>query len=645
MLIRACAAAVAACLCSVSASFAQPLPASAYSRLPAMTEPAISPDGSRIAALEHSADGSFVVIRDASDFTVVGAVNTGEYKPRDTRWAGDGHVILIFTTTSRLPGVRGPIEFAIPMAINADDLSMQQLMRPTDRDMPTRIQTNMASIKGVDPDSLYPLLAELNNDNEIDLFVVDPANDRRERVGRGAANTVDWVVDARGEPIARMDWADRTNRVEVRVRDDGGFYPIVWEQTVDIPEVSMIGPDGQGNLIMGLRLPDVGRYGLYPLSMETGRLGEAILLDEEYDIGGARVDPYTNRVIGGVVYGDTSSTTWFDPEMAEIQALFDSSLGGATADILSWSKDRSRLVLSVSTGEAPTIYYVFDRTQGTLKPVQSEYPEVYAAGAAPRLPILYRARDDVQIPAYLTIPDDLEQPAPLVVLPHGGPESLDVGGFDWLAHFIASRGYAVLQPNFRGSEGFGDAWRDAGRGGWGTGVMQHDVTDGVDALVEAGIADPDNVCIVGASYGGYAALAGAVFTPDLYRCVAAFAPVTDLNRMISYERDTSGAFSYVLDYWRTVMGGDVNAQSSQLSDISPINHTDAVRAPILLIHGRDDSVVPIAQSRRMESALQSAGADVQLIDMDSGDHWLSTEETRRQMLEAIETFLAEHMGG
>jgi dipeptidyl aminopeptidase/acylaminoacyl peptidase len=237
----------------------------------------------------------------------------------------------------------------------------------------------------------------------------------------------------------------------------------------------------------------------------------------------------------------------------------------------------------------------------------------------------------------------------LVLLPHGGPAARDVDGFDWLAHALASRGYAVLQPNFRGSDGFGKAWEQAGHGEWGIGVMQHDLTDGVAALVAAGIADPERVCVVGASYGGYAALAGATFTPELYRCAAAIAGVADLAIMLSFERNTAGAASTTLSYWRMAMGVDeTGAESGSVTErlraASPAAHAERVRAPVLLIHGRDDTVVPITQSRLMERALAAAGKDVQLVELDGEDHWLSGATTRLETLKVLDAFLAEHLG-
>jgi dipeptidyl aminopeptidase/acylaminoacyl peptidase len=233
---------------------------------------------------------------------------------------------------------------------------------------------------------------------------------------------------------------------------------------------------------------------------------------------------------------------------------------------------------------------------------------------------------------------------PLVVLPHGGPGSRDYGGFDWIAHFLATRGYTVLQPNFRGSAGFGSDWEEAGFGEWGIGVMQHDITDGVTALIDEELADPERVCIVGASYGGYAALAGAVFTPELYRCAVAIAPVTNLVDMIGFERSRLGGRSSAVSYWRDAMGGgDPGGLNDRLRAASPAAHAERANAPILLVHGRDDSVVPISQSREMENELLAAGKNVELIELDGEDHWLSVAQTRLATLQAVERFLAEHL--
>jgi dipeptidyl aminopeptidase/acylaminoacyl peptidase len=229
----------------------------------------------------------------------------------------------------------------------------------------------------------------------------------------------------------------------------------------------------------------------------------------------------------------------------------------------------------------------------------------------------------------------------LVVLVHGGPAARDNPGFDWWAQAIASRGYAVLQPQFRGSAGFGRKFLEAGFGEWGA-KMQTDVSDGVRDLVKQGIIDPKRVCIAGASYGGYAALAGAVFDAGAYRCAVADAPPADLRGLLAYEKTVSNSDqNAAVRYWDRFMGVQ-RPNDPRLDAISPARHADQAAIPVLLIHGQDDTVVPYEQSKIMAGALKRAGKPVQFVTLKGEDHWLSRSETRLQMLTAMMTFIETH---
>lgn len=302
------------------------------------------------------------------------------------------------------------------------------------------------------------------------------------------------------------------------------------------------------------------------------------------------------------------------------------------------------MLFLVSGSSAAGDYYLLDRKRNVADRIAQSRPDIAPEDIGQVLTIEYKARDGLTIPAILTMPTNRQAAnLPLIVMPHGGPESYDFVGFDWLAQFFASRGYLVLQPNFRGSTGFGVSFRDAGRGEWG-GKMQDDITDGVNALIKSGRADPQRICIVGASYGGYAALAGGAFTPELYKCVAAIAPVADLPRMLIDERDEYGADHWLLDYWKDLIG-DPKAERSKLERISPVNYAGKFTAPVLLIHGKDDLTVPISQSERMERALKSAGKEVEFIRLKGEDHHLSKSETRLATLQALDAFVGKHIGG
>jgi dipeptidyl aminopeptidase/acylaminoacyl peptidase len=227
-------------------------------------------------------------------------------------------------------------------------------------------------------------------------------------------------------------------------------------------------------------------------------------------------------------------------------------------------------------------------------------------------------------------------------MPHGGPQVYDSVGFDWLAQYVANEGYVVLQPNFRGSGGFGQAFAVAGHGEWGR-KMQDDITDGANAMIKMGWVDPERVCIVGWSYGGYAALAGGASTPDLYKCVASVAGVSHLREMLNTERKENGARAAAVTYWQKLIG-DPGKDGAAIDAASPALHADRFKAPVLLIHGASDTVVPIRQSVMMNDALKGAGKSVQFIRVAGDDHSLVDNNSRRQVLTALADFLKTYIG-
>jgi dipeptidyl aminopeptidase/acylaminoacyl peptidase len=601
-----------------------------------MQSPAISPDGTRIAFIARTADGTFVYAAQLANNQADAIVGVDPSNARAVTWANNDTLILLASDAETLHFAARMVESFAPYGIDlAGDLRVRQLAgaRAVGGGLFVRGR-RLIGFERATGRVLVPIAGI--------LYSVNPKNGDLDELDDSSGFARDWIVDEHGALRYRVDYRDRTDYFQILRRGDDRQWQEFVARTMDLPEIDLHGLNAEGELVVGARPLDVGRYGLYTVSAD-GTRGRSIYAHDTLDVSDVRIDPYTNRVVGAAV--ESESPVWFDPELAMQQASLDETFPNESPTILDWSQDRSRFIVQTERSDRAPMFYLYDAQELTANAIASTYPALDRTALATRLPYRYTARDGVEIPGYLTRPLGVDGPAPLVLLPHRGPMERDVDGFDWLAHFLASRGYAVLQPNYRGSGGYGRDWEEAGYGGWGVGVMQHDLTDGVAAVVGAGIADPERVCIVGASYGGYAALAGAAFTPELYRCAVSINGVSDLRDMFALYRDRRGERSAAVTYFERSLGVEDAAVREKLDPASPVQHVNRVQAAVLLIHGRDDSVVLIGQSRTMERALRSVGKSVQLIELESEDHWLSEATTRLQTLEAIDRFLAQHLGG
>ena len=353
--------------------------------------------------------------------------------------------------------------------------------------------------------------------------------------------------------------------------------------------------------------------------------------------------PLTRNLLGFRAEGEERAEFLFtDEDMARRWRYLEGLFPGQNIRIESATPDYDRLIVLTDGASDPGSYAVVDIKQERLIKVGSRYPGVPGEAVGPVRYITYSARDGLDIPAYLTLPRGREaKNLPLIVMPHGGPQARDLPGFDYWAQVLASRGYAVLQPQYRGSTGFGLAHVEAGYGEWGR-KMQTDLTDGVTHLAREGVIDAGKVCIFGWSYGGYAAMAGVTLDPETYRCAVAGAGVSDLPRMLAWERDqTGGRDTDVMRYWKRFMGAS-RINDNSIAEVSPARLADRVRAPVLLIHGTDDSVVPYEQSELFRRALEKEGKSVEVVELRGEDHWLSRRSGREAVFRAAIAFMERH---
>ena len=639
-------AAAAALMASAAAAQTAPPPVEAFGALPMIDDASISPDGTKVAmALTVNGVPGVTVFDLARRQRIFGAGVEAGTQLRSVAWADDQRVTALLSQTFRPGDVLPPwvrfmgaprrVDYFRNAVFNLTTQRWKMLSTDQDDAWSDFGATLLAPIEG---DPGYARLIGAGSGGASGAYRVavyrvelDRGFVQRTLAAGTNEDTVGVLLDERGAPAARLDSDQRTNRWRLFAYDAGRPRQLVEEVNETGFPVDLEGVLPDGRLVVREKGENSDLYVLYALDRTTG---EAQVLFERpgVEISGVIRDPWTHNVVGARWTETEDQQHFFDPLLSAAYAQANTLFAGGSARLTSWSRDRSRAVVYGERGLDGGGYYVLTPAENALVPLAMRYPLLQNTAQGERRAITYRARDGQRIPAYLTLPPNTEaRSLPAILLVHGGPHHVrDDMNFDWWASFLASRGYAVIQPNYRGSGGYGANWENAGRRQWG-GLMQTDVEDGVAALGRAGIIDPARVCIVGASYGGYAALAGATLTPDRYKCAASIAGVSDLGEMLRQVAAESSASSMSSDFWRQSIG-DRHEDSDQIRAVSPAQLADRVRIPILLIHGTDDTVVPIDQSRRMLNALNREDKNVRFVELRGDDHWLSDAPTRIQML-------------
>jgi len=370
-----------------------------------------------------------------------------------------------------------------------------------------------------------------------------------------------------------------------------------------------------------------------------GHFSEALYKDDK-NIGHNPIfHPLNGCLIGFRQIKDWVTYDYFDPLFKKINEAIASQLDESSYGYpVCYAEDPRQLVIYVEAKDDAGSYYYMDLSIGKIQLIASNYDSIPTDWISKKQPISYKAGDGILIHGYLTLPPHKDaKNLALIVLPHGGPRARDMASYNWQVQCLAACGYAVLQPNFRGSTGYGSDYMNLGNGEWGR-KMQTDLSDGVRYLVNKGLVDAKRVAIMGASYGGYAALAGATLDQGIYNCAIDIAGVSDLKDMIEFESDRQlGKDNPIVRNWMIQMG-----DKTKYDDISPAKQAAKAYCPILIIHGKDDTVVPIEQSERMMRALKNANKVYEYIDYKGQDHWETVESSRIDMMKHCLEFLAKY---
>jgi dipeptidyl aminopeptidase/acylaminoacyl peptidase len=553
-------------------------------------------------------------------------------------WSADGSYILY-------PQDRGGNEnfhiYAVdPTAEPARDKSV-----PPARDL-TPYEQIQARIYAVPEETPNFIIVGLNDRNPQlhDVYRVNLATGERTLLVKNDREIASWTTDLEGDVrlATRIDADGGTEILQVDGDSWETVYTCSFEETCnpirfhkDSDRVYMETNKGKE--------ADLTRLILFnPETQES----ELVSVDPkgEVDFGRPIFSEATDELIATVYVGDRQRIYPEEEDFARDLALLKENLPDGNFAFRSATNDSRLRLVGVERDVDPGSMYLFNRETGKIEKLYESRPELPSEHLASMQAIRYTARDGTEIPAYLTLPKGVEpRNLPVVVHPHGGPWARDTWGYNAYVQFLANRGYAVLQPNFRGSTGYGQGFLNAGNEEWGRGIMQQDITDGVNYLIEEGIADPERVGIFGGSYGGYATLAGLAFTPELYAAGISFVGPSNLITLIQS----------VPPYWEPIkqkylkrVGNPNNPEDrSRLRRQSPLFSAEQIDDPLLVIQGANDPRVPKAESDQIVVAVRESGQEVQYLVAPNEGHGFRKEDNRLAVTAAIERFFARHLGG
>lgn len=612
----------------VAAPLPDAVPVEAFAALPAIDNPKLSPDGTKIAGKIAINGKQVLLVQPLFGDGKPAALAEGKIDINWWEWVNDNWLVLgvgdddvvydedVYIT--RIAGVSADMTTIKWVDPNRTGIDADDVIWFAEDGSPRVLLSKETGIQS--ESQWYP-----------SVFDVDVSTGKAKLVVPSIDEVWDWDADASGTVRYGVIWHDGKKRGVVYRGPGGGKFERVMlgkREEDSIPEPAIYRADGSA-----LAFDDGdGRDALYELTLPSFTLGKRILGDPRYDIESIITNPARNDVAGYRVVDKRNHFAWLDPDLKDIQSGLDQTLGAGNGRIVSWSRDRKKILVEVGTPSQAGGLYYWNTDGARMDRIAWNNITLQNRTLSPVSTIEYKARDGAPIEAVMTLPRGRSAKAlPLIVMPHGGPAARDSEEYDWWVQYLAELGHAVIQPNYRGSTGYGKAFHDLGKGEWGL-KMQDDLIDAATWAATQGIADPKRVCIVGASYGGYAAMRGAQRDGAHYRCAVSYAGISDLGAMLRYDRNLLGRG--VVDYWKK--------QAPDFAAVSPRFHAADFGVPILIAHGVEDKRVPIKQSRMLVSELQKAGKPFEYLEQKLGDHHFSRTEDRLEFLKAMKAFLDKY---
>lgn len=617
-------------------TLAKQLPVEAFGNLPEVSQVKLSPDGNKIAFIRIIKGSTYIGTTDLitpKTRYIVGTDNQ-KFKIGWYLWANNDLLLISADYPVRRNGINYTEARLLKIKADGSD-SAVSVIKPKNRERYAQFQNNIIDILPDEPNHIL-MSIDLKVANQPDVYKINLASERiRHLEYRGKSNIYNWMTDRQHR--LRLGFGRDETKIFYRLYDlKTEKWRNIWEYEIfDAPDISPLGFGLNPNELY-IRADHNARYAIFKVDVSKPELPrELVYADKNYDIEGSLIYSKKTKDVIGVYHGEANNAKiFFADEYAQFQKALDKAIPDAYNNISSFSADEQKYILFTSNPTTPGTYFLGDRKAGSLNFVLEQYPLLAEQKLSGKSKISYQARDNTTIEGYITLPHpSAPKHNTALVIPHGGPMARNYGGFDWFTEFFASRGYTILEPNFRGSSGYGFDFEMASIKNWG-GAMQDDLADAAIWLSKTYNIENNNICIIGASYGGYAALMAAVKQQSIFRCAGSFAGVSDLEYLVKNARRFTNY---------KVVKKQIGDDYDKLEQQSPVNFAEKINIPVLLIHGDKDRVVDVKHSQMMHEELNDYDKEVEYVELENGNHHLEIEQNRIKTLASFEQFLEKHL--
>ncbi|MBE1300029.1 MAG: alpha/beta fold hydrolase [Alteromonadaceae bacterium] len=607
-------------------------------QLPATHSPKVSPSGEYLAFMQTQDDFYNIVVKNLKNPKVKPkGASLDDARIRSFRWVSDRYIV--FTASTPYFSSADNAWFTV-FRMGILDAKEGDVEWPFDnrRYRYNITRPSILSLLPDDPEHIlvsYYYYTTAGSHQREGVFKVNLSNGRFENLTSSTTSTR-WFVNSQGTFLGYQSENEDTEKYELFVYIDDTQVKVL--DSNEEPFTHTVGYISDTHVYY-FKKQKKGVDALYQMSKNGAQLTNEKLVFAlgNFDVDGLLRDKVDFELVGAFGTKDFQQSYYFnDKELAQLQADLEATFPNSEIELTSYTKSRDVFVAAVSGPQNPVEYFIYYPAKGQISLLASEYPDLKAVSNFTVQPYEYRTSDNVSIHGYLAMPDTQKKP-PLIVLPHGGPEARDDLSFDWIRQFFVREGFAVLQPNFRGSSGYGRDFVKLGHGQWGK-RMQQDIYEGIDSLVEKQLIDPEKICVVGGSYGGYVALLAATQASDKIRCAVSYAGISDLRSFFDSENKQENA----IRYFETFIAERDNVEA--LDAISPLHLVSKNTAPILLMHGYDDTIVDSEQSRLIYNKMTRTGVkDVVILQGKGADHWFSMGSSRTVFLKESLQFINKHI--